>query len=312
MEDWPVLTRYDSDHLREIALPLGGIGTGCFALGGRGSLTDWQLMNRPHRGWKPLYSHLLLRTQQSSAREPTVKLRVLEGDLTDGLAADSGAPAMLAGVPRFEKVTFEAAYPFGRVRLSDRHTPVAVALEGFNPLIPRDTDASSLPMALLTLSLTNRTAAPLDAALTLLLSNFIGTDGLVSDLKDNVTERAEFGDWKGLRFAKTRPARTPQNGTLAVLCDAPDVRVAPPLAVPGASLERRTAGPDRLAARHGLSARCRPGRALPAQPGEHLAQLALRAPDAAAAGDARRPPALHLALPDPQSARRGLDRPRRG
>ena len=25
---WPVMTHYDSDHLQEVALPLGGIGTG--------------------------------------------------------------------------------------------------------------------------------------------------------------------------------------------------------------------------------------------------------------------------------------------
>ena len=51
MTDWPILSRYDEAHLKEIAMPMGGIGTGFFALGGRGQLTDWQLMSRPHRGW---------------------------------------------------------------------------------------------------------------------------------------------------------------------------------------------------------------------------------------------------------------------
>jgi uncharacterized protein (DUF608 family) len=226
VEDWPILSRYDAAHLREIALPIGGIGTGFFALGGRGQLADWQLMSRPNRGWRPLYSHLLLRTRQPAARGEKVKLRVLEGDLTEGLAADFGAPIVLAGIPRFEKVQFEATYPFGRVLLTDRHTPVTAAIEAFNPLIPRDTDASSLPMALLTVTLTNRTSASLETSLTLLLTNFIGSDGITSDLKDNVTEHDEVGGWKGLRFAKAREARTAQNGTLAVLCDAPDVRVA--------------------------------------------------------------------------------------
>ncbi|HEY3280894.1 MAG TPA: GH116 family glycosyl-hydrolase [Armatimonadota bacterium] len=225
MPEWPVLSRYDSDHLREIAMPIGGIGTGFFALGGRGQLTDWQLMSRPNRGWKPMYSHLILRTHQPGA-DPEVKVRVLEGDLTEGLASDFGAPAVLAGLPRFHRASFEASYPFGRVNLTDEHTPVAVRLEAFNPLIPGDTDNSSLPLALLTVTITNTSGADLDASLTLLLSNFVGTDGLVSDLKDNVTERLEVEGWKGMLFSKAREVRSPQAGTLAVLCDAPDVRVA--------------------------------------------------------------------------------------
>ena len=39
----PVLKHYDQQHLRRIALPLGGIGTGTVSLGGRGNLLDWKL-----------------------------------------------------------------------------------------------------------------------------------------------------------------------------------------------------------------------------------------------------------------------------
>jgi len=50
MHPWPVLKRYDSAHLRRVALPIGGIGTGTVSLGGRGDLRDWELMNRPAKG----------------------------------------------------------------------------------------------------------------------------------------------------------------------------------------------------------------------------------------------------------------------
>ncbi len=50
---WPVLKQYDSAHLRRIALPLGGIGTGTVSLGGRGDLRDWEIMNRPAKGFIP-------------------------------------------------------------------------------------------------------------------------------------------------------------------------------------------------------------------------------------------------------------------
>ena len=53
-ENRPVLKRYDQDHLGRIALPLGGIGTGTVSLGGRGDLRDWEIMNRPAKGFVPL------------------------------------------------------------------------------------------------------------------------------------------------------------------------------------------------------------------------------------------------------------------
>ncbi len=49
--DWPILKSYDQEHLLNIALPLGGIGTGTVSLGGRGELRDWQIMNIPGIGF---------------------------------------------------------------------------------------------------------------------------------------------------------------------------------------------------------------------------------------------------------------------
>jgi hypothetical protein len=34
-----------AQSLEEIAFPLGGIGTGCVSLGGRGELRDWEIFN---------------------------------------------------------------------------------------------------------------------------------------------------------------------------------------------------------------------------------------------------------------------------
>ena len=51
--DWPSLRHYPQDRLARIALPLGGIGTGTVSLGGRGDLCDWEIMNRPAKGFVP-------------------------------------------------------------------------------------------------------------------------------------------------------------------------------------------------------------------------------------------------------------------
>ena len=50
---WPVLTRYDESHLARVAMPIGGIGTGTISIGGRGNLRDWELVNKPAKGYAP-------------------------------------------------------------------------------------------------------------------------------------------------------------------------------------------------------------------------------------------------------------------
>ncbi len=206
-------------------MPVGGIGTGFFGVDGRGRLTDWQIMSRPHHGWRPMYSHLALWTR-GAGKGGEAKLRILEGDLETGREGASGQSEVLAGIPRFRDVAFEAAYPFGRLSLSDPDTPVRASIEAFNPLIPGDTDASSLPFGLLTISVVNTTESPLEASVSFLATNFVGCDGFVFDLKDNITEGCKVGDWNGMKWWKVREGKTPQNGTMVVLCDASDVRVA--------------------------------------------------------------------------------------
>ncbi|MBS1713644.1 MAG: hypothetical protein JST30_04835 [Armatimonadetes bacterium] len=226
MADWKVLRAYKGESLREVMMPIGGIGTGFFGIDGRGRLTDWQLMSRPNRGWRPMYSHLALWTRRADTKDESAKLRILEGDLVYGRANNSGQEEVLAGVPRFRDVSFEATYPFGRLKLSDPATPLSVEVEAFNPLIPGDTASSSLPFGLLTITVTNQTNEGLDASVSFLASNIIGCDGVVFDLKDNVTEIVEVAGWKGMAWSKARDLASPQNGTLVALSDGSDVRTA--------------------------------------------------------------------------------------
>ena len=64
---WPVLSRYDQEHTRRIALPLGGIGTGTVSLGGRGNLQDWEIVNRPAKGFTPDNTFFAIRTSTESS-----------------------------------------------------------------------------------------------------------------------------------------------------------------------------------------------------------------------------------------------------
>ena len=40
-------------QLKMISFPLGGVGAGSLGLGGRGQLRDWEIFNRPNRGFSP-------------------------------------------------------------------------------------------------------------------------------------------------------------------------------------------------------------------------------------------------------------------
>src|SRR5258708_40219855 len=93
---WPVLSRYDQEHTGRIALPIGGIGTGTVSLGGRGNLQDWEIVNRPAKGFTPNRTFFAIRTASESG-EPI--LRALEGKLPPELYEGwSGSPAAMPGL----------------------------------------------------------------------------------------------------------------------------------------------------------------------------------------------------------------------
>ena len=221
---WPVLHHYDQDHLARIALPLGGIGTGTVSLGGRGDLRDWELMNRPAKGFIP---GLDTRTPPSFTLYARAEggdgvARLLEGPLEYyEYEGASGSPAANHGLPRFARCAFDAAYPFGRVHLSDDAVPVDVRLEAFNPLIPCDADRSGLPVAVLRYVLTNRAGVPVTAAVCGSIPNFIGMDGTDGACSEN-RNRYRAGDgYRGLFMAsKGVDRQAAQWGTMALATTA--------------------------------------------------------------------------------------------
>jgi uncharacterized protein (DUF608 family) len=185
---WPALTAYDQNHLARIALPLGGIGTGTVALGGRGDLRDWEIVNRPAKGFKPKQTFFALYAKPAGSDAVT---RCIEGMIDPREYEGAfGSKVPNHGLPRFRNCEFQAAYPFGQVLLSDPDVPVSVRIQGFNPLIPADAGRSSLPIAVLRFELTNKTAKTVEAAVCGNLENFIGQDGhVVVDGRINTSER---------------------------------------------------------------------------------------------------------------------------
>ena len=178
--EWPVFKHYDQKHIAKVALPVGGIGTGTVSVSGRGSLVDWEIMNRPAKGFSgvqtgndaPFFAIYV----KEPNRKPKVKglfgpLENAEYQHMEGRSVDNH------GFPRFGQATFDAAYPFGRINLKDQDFPVDVALKTFNPLIPGDADASGIPIAILRYEVHNKMEVPLEVSVAGSIRNFIGRDG---------------------------------------------------------------------------------------------------------------------------------------
>ncbi len=192
--EWPVLKSYDRNHLTCVALPLGGIGTGTISLGGRGDLRDWEVVNRPSKGFVPRFSFfsLFAKTRSGTAA------KVLEGPVDPPFDSANGYRGRWYGMPRFRQAEFHAAYPLGQVILSDKDVPLTVRIEGFNPLIPADEEASGIPVAVLRFVLINPTSSPIAASVCGNLNNFVGTDGINGAPSRNVNEERQGQKARGV------------------------------------------------------------------------------------------------------------------
>ena len=216
---WPVLTHYDQDHLARVALPLGGIGTGTVALGGRGNLQDWEIMNRPAKGF--LGGEAFFTLYAKAGEQPAVT-RLLEGVLQPPYEGSHGATAPYHGMPRFRHCAFHAAYPFAQVVLSDPDVPVDVRLEAFNPLVPADADTSGIPVAILRYVVQNKTEKQVSVSVCGSIKNFVGMDGEQGAPGGNINTYRQQDEIRGLFLTSNGvPDDSEQFGTIALATTAP-------------------------------------------------------------------------------------------
>jgi uncharacterized protein (DUF608 family) len=179
---------FEGPALKEIAFPLGGIGTGTVSLGGRGDLRDWEIFNRPGKGVKLPFTFFALYFEEESGRRG---VRVLEGPLTPPFTEQDGYPRTeVPGLPRMEKARFFGEYPFARVEFEDSRVPLQVTMEAFNPMIPLNPEDSGIPAVLIRFWVKNLSSGRIRASVAGSLLNPIGFDGQ-GDL-DSITNE-KFG-----------------------------------------------------------------------------------------------------------------------
>lgn len=157
-------------------MPLGGFGAGSISIGGYGDLRDFELFNRPAKGFVPC-SRDVAPCVLLHVRHPdgSTDLRLAEGPIdTERYEGSVGSIQPNHGIPRFRNCRFDAAYPLAQVHLADEHVPISLQLQAFSPVIPGNADDSSLPIIQLRYQLTNDSEHSLEVATIATVPNFIG------------------------------------------------------------------------------------------------------------------------------------------
>jgi non-lysosomal glucosylceramidase len=191
---------FQGDYLKQIAFPMGGIGTGCISLSGTGALVDWEIFNRANMGYRPNFTFLSLWAQEGEAK-PVFRLleRQLfppyEGQLhrppgESRYAGKGWGPRQLSGsgLPRMTHCQFVSRFPFGRVELWDDDVPVKVSIEGWSPFIPGNEYDSSLPVVILNITLHNTTSQNVQAVVGGNIQNVCGWPDVGGALNEIIAE----------------------------------------------------------------------------------------------------------------------------
>ncbi|MDR0654763.1 MAG: hypothetical protein LBG22_00480 [Treponema sp.] len=141
---------------------LGGIGTGNISLDQNARYTDFELWNYPNKGFRSPYTFFAVRAQTPDGK---IYTKALESRLVPPFSHGHGCPVQdLGGLSRFRHSEMTGNFPFVNYILTDEGMPLEVELEAFTPLIPLNTDDSSLPVAVLRYSVRNTLNTPLDVS----------------------------------------------------------------------------------------------------------------------------------------------------
>ncbi|WP_129780130.1 GH116 family glycosyl hydrolase [Peristeroidobacter soli] len=163
---------YTGRHLEQIAFPLGGMGAGMICVEGSGALSKFSLRHQPelcaeHRAFAAI-----------SMRDTGVA-RVLEGPVAEWKRRPRHpgklglAPNMFLGLPRFRAASFEARFPFAKVRLLDESFPLQAELTAWSPFAPGDADNACLPVAAMEYSFVNPGRSTVEAEFWFSAGNFM-------------------------------------------------------------------------------------------------------------------------------------------
>ena len=219
---------YGREHTQCAAL-IGGIGTGSFAIGNRGQLKSWEIFNHPGKDLNFPYTFFAIHGGDDRGCSFT---RVLESKLTPPYSNPMGLPAAEAsGWPRFSSSKMQGKFPFVSVELEDADVPVRVEMEAYNPFIPLNVDASSIPGGVIAYTVTNISEQELTVSVagTMVNASCLGEQSNYADFR-NLPGRQPFNTLRedkgiiGIYFdSKGWDEADPRYANLSLMTDATEV-----------------------------------------------------------------------------------------
>ncbi|MGA2050230.1 MAG: GH116 family glycosyl-hydrolase [Terracidiphilus sp.] len=205
--------RFQGRQLRMISFPLGGVAAGSLGLGGRGQLVNWEIFNKPNKGFRPTYAFPAIWAQAGSGKPVA---RVLESRLLPPFEGQDGlGSGNVPGLSRLESATFTGEYPLAHIDFVDRSLPVQVELDAFSPFIPHEPDDSGLPVAILRYRVTNPGDVAVSVGIAFSIENPVttkGDDGDAARQKSDEGRRNEYRTENGIAgLVMTNPALSADN-----------------------------------------------------------------------------------------------------
>ncbi len=173
---------YSGEYLNRIAFPIGGIGAGMFCIEGTGAISHMSVRNRPDIFNEPcMFAALSVKNIENGTR-------VIEGQVPGWKhfgepGSGTGSSGASYGLPRFQKATFHARFPFCGIELNDDDIPLDVLIKGWSPFIPTDADNSSLPVGALEYSFSNKSNSKVEAVFSYNTRNFMQQSGGKANVK---------------------------------------------------------------------------------------------------------------------------------
>ena len=209
---------YTNEKLREISFPLGGIGTGSVGLAGNGALVDFEIFNRPNKNSINGCTFFTVTAEYPDGRRI---VKILQGDAMKDFTGFARGPSgrgfgegytqnLMASYPHFREVCFDGRFPIAELGFRDENFPGEVILTAWNPMIPLDSENSSIPAAFFDIRLKN-------AEENVKYSVFFSVTNPFDRTENKIAEGAEFPAVT-LRFAD-EPEDSTAYGDLTVAVD---------------------------------------------------------------------------------------------
>ena len=232
---------YEDEHLRALAMPLGGIGCGSVAICGDGGLRQWQILNNICHDAHVPHSFFAVRVRTGGA-DPVARVLMSAAHYDDVFepapgVSDHVVPAasrrLLATLPSVASIRFVGEYPVAEVHYEDDALPIALTLEAFSPFIPLDADDSGLPAIVFRFRMENRTHSPAEVSLLLSQQNAVGWDGETEILGvrhpgygGNLNRTLRSGDLRGVEMTNVSlPPEHPRWGRMVAAALDPHASV---------------------------------------------------------------------------------------